>query len=115
MLYDALGLFQKVRANVLLLDYRGYGLSEGTPSEEGLLNDADAVLDFALLRRDVIDPSKIFLFGRSLGGAVAVHLAVRREAKVLFFSFFFFLTPPPPPLLVNALWPTFYFILIEIK
>ena len=74
MLYDALGMFQKVKVNILLVDYRGYGLSEGSPSQAGLVMDAEAALDYMLHRRDVCDPDKIFLFGRSLGGAVAVEL-----------------------------------------
>eukprot|EP00292_Cryptomonas_paramecium_P011032 CAMPEP_0113711170 /NCGR_PEP_ID=MMETSP0038_2-20120614/30597_1 /TAXON_ID=2898 /ORGANISM="Cryptomonas paramecium" /LENGTH=323 /DNA_ID=CAMNT_0000637375 /DNA_START=60 /DNA_END=1027 /DNA_ORIENTATION=- /assembly_acc=CAM_ASM_000170 len=82
MLYDALGMFQKVKANVLLVDYRGYGQSEGSPSEAGLKLDAEAALDLLLARPDVVDPAAIFLFGRSLGGAVAIDLAARREEAV---------------------------------
>ena len=54
MLYDALGMFQKVKANIMLVDYRGYGQSEGSPSQEGLVMDAEAALDYLLLRRDVV-------------------------------------------------------------
>ena len=86
MLYDALGMFQKVKANIMLVDYRGYGQSEGSPSQEGLLMDAEAALDYLLLRRDVVDPDQIFLFGRSLGGAVAMELTSRRESQVLSFA-----------------------------
>lgn len=82
MLYDALGMFQKVKANIMLLDYRGYGQSEGSPSQAGLVMDAEAALDYLLLRRDVVDPEQVFLFGRSLGGAVAMELASRREAQI---------------------------------
>jgi fermentation-respiration switch protein FrsA (DUF1100 family) len=82
MLYDALGMFQKVKANIMLVDYRGYGQSEGSPSQEGLVMDAEAALDYLLLRRDVVDPEQIFLFGRSLGGAVAMELTSRREAQI---------------------------------
>jgi acetyl esterase/lipase len=82
MLYDALGMFQKVKANIMLLDYRGYGQSEGSPSQAGLVMDAEAALDYLLLRRDVVDPDQVFLFGRSLGGAVAMELASRREPQV---------------------------------
>ncbi|KAL5013441.1 hypothetical protein ScPMuIL_007711 [Solemya velum] len=68
------GLYSGCGCNVLLVEYRGYGRSEGTPSESGLYLDAEAAMDFILQRTD-IDRNKIFLFGRSLGGAVSIHLA----------------------------------------
>ena len=64
-------LVKELNTNVLILAYRGYGDSEGTPSEEGLKLDAEATLEFALNRND-IDKDRIFVFGRSLGGAVAI-------------------------------------------
>lgn len=67
-------LLADLGVDVLLLDYRGYGLSEGRPSEEGLYADARAGL--AHLERDRgFLPERIVVFGRSLGGAVAVELA----------------------------------------
>ena len=60
--------------NVLLLEYRGYGKSEGSPSENGMRLDAKAAMDYLLNREDV-DSKKIIVFGRSLGGAVAIDLA----------------------------------------
>jgi hypothetical protein len=65
-----------LRINVFLFDYRGYGLSEGRPSEAGLLQDAEAAWRVLQGRRDV-DPRAIVLFGRSLGAAVAAELATR--------------------------------------
>jgi fermentation-respiration switch protein FrsA (DUF1100 family) len=61
-------------AQVLLLDYRGYGLSEGSPSEAGVYADARAGLSHLVEARG-IPPERIVIFGRSLGGAVAVDLA----------------------------------------
>jgi len=61
-------------AQVLLLDYRGYGLSEGTPTEDGVYADARAGLAHLVETRG-IPPERIVVFGRSLGGAVAVDLA----------------------------------------
>ena len=55
-------------------DYRGYGRSEGTPSEAGVLADARAARTW-LARRAGIGENQIVLMGRSLGGAVAVDLA----------------------------------------
>ena len=63
-------------ASVLLLDYRGYGKSSGHPSEEGLYRDAEAAYQ-ELTVRQKIEPSKIFLFGESIGGAVAIDLAAQ--------------------------------------
>ncbi|XP_030643059.1 protein ABHD13-like [Chanos chanos] len=63
-----------LKSNVVLVDYRGYGKSDGEPSEEGLYKDAEATLDYIMTRPD-IDKTKIVLFGRSLGGAVAIRLA----------------------------------------
>nr|CCA23070.1 serine protease family S09X putative [Albugo laibachii Nc14] len=71
---NAVQLFRNVKCNILLVDYRGYGHSEGVPSEIGLQLDAKASLSF-LRQHKEIDQSKIVVFGRSLGGAVAVYLA----------------------------------------
>ena len=67
-------LHEELQLNILIIDYRGYGQSEGEISEEGTAKDALAAYDYLLTRRD-INPKKIFIFGRSLGAAVAVRLA----------------------------------------
>lgn len=67
---------------VLAVDYRGYGLSTGEPSEAGLYADARAAFD-ALAKRSDVDPARVFVFGESLGGAVAVELAGRRPVAGL--------------------------------
>lgn len=59
-----------------MVSYRGYGDSSGTPSERGIRQDADAALAYAADRSDVLDTSRIYLFGRSIGGAVAISAAV---------------------------------------
>jgi uncharacterized protein len=58
--------------NVLLLDYRGYGASQGEPSIEGAQDDIDSALRHLLARADV-DPKRIVVLGQSLGGALALH------------------------------------------
>jgi abhydrolase domain-containing protein 13 len=63
--------------NIFMLEYRGYGESTGTADEEGLGKDVDAALEHLSKRTD-IDTSNVFVFGRSLGGAVAVRGAVGR-------------------------------------
>jgi pimeloyl-ACP methyl ester carboxylesterase len=61
----------------LLLDYRGYGLSEGAPSQKALVADALALYDHAA-KLPGVDARRIFAFGRSLGSGVAVALAAER-------------------------------------
>ncbi|GAK54919.1 phospholipase/carboxylesterase [Candidatus Vecturithrix granuli] len=68
--------------NVFIFDYRGYGKSEGTPSEQGLYADAASAYEYLLARKDV-QPEHIVFFGRSLGGAVAVELATRKPCEKL--------------------------------
>lgn len=79
---DNLQRLARLPLNILLFDYRGYGRSEGRPDEEGLYLDAVAAYD-ALASRPLVDSDRIFLFGRSLGGAVAAELATRRAAAGL--------------------------------
>lgn len=64
-----------------MVEYRGYGESGGEPDEEGLQLDAQAGLDFLWSRSD-IDRGRIFAFGRSLGGAVAVALGRRNPRRL---------------------------------
>ena len=63
-----------------LVNYRGYGASEGRPSERALFADAEVVLD-ALARRPDVDAMRIVLVGRSLGTGVATHVAARRPVR----------------------------------
>ncbi|EDO36646.1 predicted protein [Nematostella vectensis] len=72
-LMNAKALHSQCGCNVLLVEYRGYGKSEGSPSEHGFQLDAQASMDHLLSRTD-IDPTQIIVFGRSLGGAVAIDL-----------------------------------------
>jgi uncharacterized protein len=65
-------------ANVFALEYRGYGHSEGRPSERGLYRDADAALEYLRNAKNK-DPKTILAFGQSLGTAVAAYLAARNE------------------------------------
>lgn len=67
---------------VLLFDYRGYGHSTGQPSEDGLYTDAEVAWQHLAGRAGAAGVPRI-IFGRSLGGAVAVELATRVEADGL--------------------------------
>ncbi|MCL4798440.1 MAG: dienelactone hydrolase family protein [Burkholderiales bacterium] len=64
----------------LFVNYRGYGLSEGAPSEPVVVDDARLVYDYAASRPDV-DASNIVVLGRSLGSYVAVRVAATRPAR----------------------------------
>jgi fermentation-respiration switch protein FrsA (DUF1100 family) len=67
----------RIGVNVLAVDYRGYGKSEGRPDEAGVYRDADAAYDYLVKQRQ-IPAEDIFIYGNSLGGAVAIDLAARR-------------------------------------
>ncbi len=71
------GRLAALGVHVLLLDYRGYGRSEGRPSEAGVYADARAGLR-AVVEGAGLPEERVVLFGRSLGGAVAVDLAQER-------------------------------------
>jgi len=73
---DSLWIFAQLGLDVLIIDYRGYGRSSGSPSEKGLYLDADAAWRWLTEGRGV-PANRILLFGRSLGGAVAAELAGR--------------------------------------
>ncbi|KAJ1697595.1 hypothetical protein LUZ63_006107 [Rhynchospora breviuscula] len=74
-------MMQKLECNVFMLSYRGYGESDGSPSQHGITNDAQAALDH-LVKREDIDTSRIVVFGRSLGGAVGTVLTKKNPDKV---------------------------------
>ncbi len=68
--------------SVFIFDYRGYGRSSGTPSEEGLYSDGLAAYAYLTARRHIA-PERLVLFGRSLGAAVAGEVASRKPAAGL--------------------------------
>ncbi|MFN0056191.1 MAG: alpha/beta hydrolase [Planctomycetales bacterium] len=75
-------LHDRHRLSIMTFDYRGYGRSEGTPSESGILQDARAARRWLALRES-IEESDIVLFGQSLGGGVMVDLAAKDGARGL--------------------------------
>jgi fermentation-respiration switch protein FrsA (DUF1100 family) len=75
-------LSERHRLAIFVFDYRGYGRSEGSPSEAGILKDGIAARDW-LARRAAIPPSEVILMGRSLGGAVCVDIAANSGARGL--------------------------------
>jgi uncharacterized protein len=68
--------------NLLVVDYRGFGRSTGTPSEEGIRIDMQAVREAAITNKGA-NPQKLVYYGRSLGGAVAIDLASIEPPAVL--------------------------------
>ncbi|KAJ0766407.1 putative peptidase S9, prolyl oligopeptidase, catalytic domain, alpha/Beta hydrolase [Helianthus annuus] len=74
-------MLQKLHCNVFMLSYRGYGASDGYPSQQGITRDAQAALDHLSQRTD-IDTSQIIVFGRSLGGAVGAVVTRNNPDKV---------------------------------
>ncbi|KAI6169601.1 Alpha/Beta hydrolase protein [Pisolithus thermaeus] len=73
--------YTAMRCNVFMLSYRGYGRSEGTPSEPGLSIDAQTALNYVLANQ-VLRATPLILYGQSLGGAVAIHLASQNASKI---------------------------------
>ena len=74
--------FYRIGLSVFIFDYRGYGRSQGSPSEEGLYRDAVGAYDY-LTRTRMIRPERIVVFGRSLGAAVAAEVASQKPAAGL--------------------------------
>jgi len=70
-----------LKANVFMVSYRGYGESQGAPTEEGLKIDADTTMEYVLKRKEV-DSSRLFVFGRSLGGAFASYAARKYTERI---------------------------------
>ena len=79
---DSIAIFATLGLDVFIVDYRGYGQSEGRPGEQGTYRDAAAAWRYLVERRD-LDPARIIVFGRSLGGAVAARLAADNRAAAL--------------------------------
>jgi fermentation-respiration switch protein FrsA (DUF1100 family) len=75
-------LHNKLSASVMILDYRGFGKSEGHPTEEAIKQDAEAARDW-LANKEHLQSRDIILLGRSLGSGVAIDLAAKSGAKGL--------------------------------
>ncbi|MDZ7762119.1 MAG: alpha/beta hydrolase [Desulfovermiculus sp.] len=79
---DMLDIVYRLGLNCLLVDYRGYGQSQGSPSEEGMYTDAAAVWRW-LVESKGVPPEDIVCWGRSLGGPVAARLARDKDPGAL--------------------------------
>jgi pimeloyl-ACP methyl ester carboxylesterase len=79
---DEIKRFSRFGIGVLLVEYPGYGRSEGTPSQENIRETFSTAYDMLINRKDV-DSGKIILFGRSLGGGAVCLLAAERPSAGL--------------------------------
>ena len=79
---DSINIFYNLGLNCFIFDYRGYGRSQGKPTEEGTYLDAAAAYIWLTEEKNV-SPDDIILFGRSLGGCIAAQLATKVKAKAL--------------------------------
>ncbi|MFA5119289.1 MAG: alpha/beta hydrolase [Candidatus Omnitrophota bacterium] len=75
---DKIKLLHGLGESVFIFDYRGYGLSEGKPSEKGLYLDAQAAYEYLMISRQVKE-SRIIVYGESLGSVAALELALKRR------------------------------------
>ena len=108
---DSIRIFNSLGMSIFIIDYRGYGESEGSPSIKGADLDALAAWNW-LLSEKKIPPNKILIFGRSLGGAVAVELMRTAKPKAAILESTFsslgdmagFLLSPLVNLLVMGAW-----------
>lgn len=73
---DSLRIFNHLGFSTFIIDYRGYGQSQGKISEQGTYRDAEAAWNYLTQARR-IPRQQIIVFGRSLGGAIAAHVAGR--------------------------------------
>ncbi|MCP4300011.1 MAG: alpha/beta hydrolase [Gammaproteobacteria bacterium] len=79
---DSIAQFQELGLSVLIIDYRGYGQSEGRTTEKGIYRDADAAWRYLIEDRSLA-ASDIVIFGRSLGASVASRLAAQHQPLAL--------------------------------
>lgn len=68
--------------NVFVFDYRGYGKSQGVPTEKGVYADIESAYQYLINKRN-IQTEEVVVYGASLGGAVAIDLAARNKVKAL--------------------------------
>jgi fermentation-respiration switch protein FrsA (DUF1100 family) len=79
---DSVRIFHDLGLSVFIIDYRGYGQSEGRTGEEGTYRDASAAWRH-LVESERVEAERVVVFGRSLGGAIAVELASRVQPRAV--------------------------------
>ena len=99
---DWLRMFHELGYAGFVIDYRGYGRSTGSPTEQGTYADAQAAWDY-LVRTRGWQPGNIVVLGESLGGAIAASLAVRTAPRALILQSAFTSVPD----VAAAVYPIF--------
>lgn len=79
---DKIYLLYNLNLNIFIIDYRGYGRSQGTAYEAGFYRDSQAGYEY-LVRERKIPANTIIIYGESLGGAIGIDLASKKEVKAL--------------------------------
>ena len=79
---ESIDIFNRLGLNVFIIDYRGYGLSEGKITEKGSYRDAEAAWNYLVNTRGIKE-GQIILFGRSLGASIAAWLASKKRPSSL--------------------------------
>lgn len=79
---EIIKIFNKLNLNIFIFDYRGYGKSQGSPTEAGLYRDAQAAYKYLLSRKNV-NKETVVIYGKSIGANVAIDLASKVKAAVL--------------------------------
>ncbi|MEX2404456.1 MAG: alpha/beta hydrolase [Balneolales bacterium] len=79
---ESIEQFHSLGLNVFIFDYRGYGNSQGQPTEEGTYKDAQAAWNYLTGKKNISD-DELIIFGRSLGGPVAAWLALNNQPRGL--------------------------------
>jgi fermentation-respiration switch protein FrsA (DUF1100 family) len=102
--------FYNLGLNVFIFDYRGYGNSEGKPTENGIYLDAQAAYDYLQSRGD-LNMKNIVAYGASLGGVVAIDLATHRPIAALVVES----TITSAPDMARKLYPFIPSVLMSIK
>jgi len=75
---ESIEIFHHLGLNVFIIDYQGYGESEGAPGEQAMYDDGRAAFDYLVEKRK-FKKENIVVFGRSLGGAIAVRITAERQ------------------------------------
>jgi len=105
-----LKFFHEMGVNVFIIDYRGYGHSEGVPTEEGVYRDGRAALDY-LRQREDLKGVPVILYGGSLGGAVAIDVATHDQAQGLIIDSSF----PSAAAMSRIIYPMIPTFFMDIK